>query len=284
MIRIITDSASDMDITWAQKHHISVLPMQIQCGEHTYQDRYELDADAFYNMLTQSATLPSTSQITPYTFEEEFLKVHAAGDEALVIVMSGALSGTYASACLAAAAYDEIHVVDSCNVTVGEHCLLSLAIRLRAEGKSVIQIKEILEDRKQHIRVLALLDTLEYLKKGGRIPATTALAGTLLSIKPVVSVKDGAVEVIGKARGSKNGNNLLVELVKKSSGIDFTLPLYLGYTGCNRALLDQYIADSHLLWESHITADALQILQIGSTIGTHVGPGAIAIAFFSADN
>ena len=125
---------------------------------------------------------------------------------------------------------------------------------------------------------MALLDTLEYLKKGGRISSTVALAGTLLNIKPVIAVEDGEVAILGKARGSKNGGNMLMTQVEKAGGIDFSKPFCLAYTGLSDALLKKYVADSASLYEGK--ADYLPIHTIGSTIGTHVGPGAIAVAFF----
>ena len=132
--------------------------------------------------------------------------------------------------------------------------------------------------KREDVCVIALLDTLEYLKKGGRISKTVAFAGGVLNIKPVVTVSEGEVALIGKARGSRNGNNLLVEKIRQSGGVDFSLPVLLGYTGLSPALLDKYVEDSRELW-----ADALEEIPrslLCSVIGTHVGPGAVAAAFF----
>ena len=126
--------------------------------------------------------------------------------------------------------------------------------------------------------MVALLDTLEYLKRGGRISKTVALAGTLLSIKPVVAIQDGKIQMLGKARGSRQGNNLLVQEIEKAGGVDFDKPLLLGYTGLSSALLEKYMQDSRALWEP---AGSLETTIIGSVIGTHAGPGAVAVAFFS---
>ena len=125
------------------------------------------------------------------------------------------------------------------------------------------------------------MGTLEYLKKGGRISSAVAMAGSLLQIKPVVSVEDGEIKLVGKARGSKNGNNLLAQLVMGSSGIDFEKPYSLAYSGTDRSLLDKYVDDSRYLWEGH--TENLPVISLGATIGTHVGPGAIAVAFFEKD-
>ncbi len=279
MIRIITDSASDITCEEAFEKNITILPMRIQFGETSYLDKYDLSADDFYTKLTESNELPTTSMITPYTFTEEFKRVKNAGDSAVVILMSSGLSGTVGSALAHAADFDSIYVVDTKNVAVGEYCLVSLALRLRDAGYDAVAIAEELTRRREDVRVLALLDTLEYLKKGGRISTTTAWAGGLLSIKPVVAIIDGKVQILGKARGSKSGNNLLIESIQNSGGIDFTLPISLGYSGLDCTLLNRYIEDSHMLWED--SCDSLPIIRIGSTIGTHIGPGAIAVAFFS---
>jgi DegV family protein with EDD domain len=173
-------------------------------------------------------------------------------------------------------------VVDSENVSLGQRILIQQGLRYREAGLSAKEIAERLEQEKKQIRVLALLDTLEYLKKGGRISAATALAGSLLSIKPVVTVDEGAVVMAGKARGSKQGNNLLRVLVEKSGGIDFSRPLCLAYSGLSDAMLRKYIEDSEELWQGH--DDCLQIATVGCAIGTHAGPGAVAVAFFINSN
>ena len=160
--------------------------------------------------------------------------------------------------------------------------LLMYACRLRDAGVSAAGIAEALDQKKKDVRVLALLDTLEYLKRGGRISKTAALAGNLLSIKPVITIADGEVAVLGKARGSKNGCNMLREEIAKCNGIDFSMPLCLGYTGLEDSLLQKYIEDNTDLWKSYV--EELPISSIGSTIGTHTGPGGICVAFFSKTN
>lgn len=283
MVRIITDSASDFTQEEAKVLGISaVLPLTVQFGETSYRDGLDLFATEFYEKLIESDELPKTSQIPPYVFEEEFKKVKEAGDTAVVVLISSELSGTYQSACIAAEEYDCIHVVDSLSVTIGEQCLLKHAIKLRNEGKNAAEIAAELDSIKGDVTVLALLDTLEYLKKGGRISATTAFVGGVLAIKPVITIEKGKVEMIGKARGSKNGNNLLMELVKKVGGIDYSMPFFLGYSGIDRTMLNKYIEDSKHLWEGLV--DELPITNIGPTIGTHVGPGAIAVCFFKKGN
>ena len=157
---------------------------------------------------------------------------------------------------------------------------MEYALRLIEKGLSYEEILERLETDKSRIRLIALLDTLEYLKKGGRISKAAALAGSLLSIKPVIAIQGGEVAILGKARGSRQGNNLLAEQIRQTGGIDFEMPFVLGYTGFSDVMLQKYIADNEALWKHSV--DALETASVGGTIGTHVGPGAIGVAFFSA--
>ena len=277
-VRIITDSASDITPEDCPAN-LTVGPLSITFGSKVYLDGVDLDHDRFYEMLIESDGLPTTGQATPYEFSQAIEEAQGAGDEVVVITISSKLSGTYQSACMAAdAARGNVHVVDSLNATVGERCLVELALRLVDEGKSAAQIAEELDRRKGDICLVALLDTLEYLRKGGRISSAAGAVGAMLSIKPVITIDDGAVAILGKARGSKNGKNLLNQAVEKSGGIDFDMPLSLGYTGLSTKLLDKYVEDSRYLWEDY--TDALLCVSVGAAIGTHVGPGAIALAYF----
>ena len=224
--------------------------------------------------------LPKTSQAVPADFSDIFEKIAAAGESAVVITLSSKLSGTWQSAMIAAREYeDSVYVVDSRNVAIGAAILAKLALRLVDEGMGAREIAERLEKEREKICLIAMLDTLEYLKKGGRISAAAAFAGGVLSIKPVVCIRDGEIVILGKARGSKQGNNLLVSEIRKTGGIDFTKPILLGYTGLDDTLLQKYIEDSKALWEEGISS--LETTMIGSVIGTHAGPGAVAVAFFS---
>lgn len=283
-VRIITDSASDItreDIAAAGNPALTVLPLSISFGNDTYEDGVNLSHQRFYELLVEGDDLPMTGQVNPYAFERAIGEARAAGDEVIVITLSGKLSGTNASANTAAASFDSgVYVVDSKNVTVGERVLVDYALRLVGKGLSAVDIATALEQAREDIYVVGLLDTLEYLRRGGRIPASAAALGKLLSIKPVITIEDGAVELLGKARGSKNGRNLLTQQVETAGGIDFAMPIALGYAGLDDALLRKYIEDSRHIWEDHIALEDLPVHSVGATIGTHVGPGAIALAFF----
>lgn len=282
-IQIITDSASD--IVNPERGDVTVIPMTITFGETEFLDGVTLTHQEFFERLIECDDLPTTSQISPFAFTQAIQKATENGDCAIVITMSGKLSGTYQSACVAAEEFEgKVFVVDSENVTVGERALIEYSLRLKDAGQSAESIVEELNRAKKRIQLIALLDTLEYLKKGGRISKTAALAGSVLSIKPVIGIVDGEVAMLGKARGSKQGNNLLAEHIRKAGGIDFEKPFFLGYTGLSDALIQKYIKDSEALWIAHMgemPSGNLPIATVGGTIGTHVGPGGIAIAFFA---
>lgn len=276
-IRIITDSASDLLQPYPQS--VTVLPMDITFGEDSYQDGVDLTHRQFYEKLIEGDDLPTTSQIAPARFETAFRAAVEAGESVVAVVLSAKLSGTYQSACIAAEEFPgSVFVVDSANATIGERILVERALQLMEGGLDAAAIAARLEEEKKDICLVALLDTLEYLKRGGRISPSAALVGGLLSIKPVVAVREGEVVVLGKARGSKNGNNLLVQEIEKTGGVDFARPYRLGYAGLDDGLLKKYIEDSAALWRGE--ADELPVSTVGGTIGTHVGPGAIAVAFF----
>lgn len=277
-VRIVTDSG--IDLPGGSDPRLTVVPLGITFGTTTYADGVDLTNDRFYEMLIESDELPKTSQATPFTYHEVLAPICATGDEAVVITLSSKLSGTYQSAVTAASEFDGVYVLDSKNVTIGQSILVQYALRLVEEGLSAAEIAEKVAAAADRVCLLALLDTLEYLRRGGRIPKSVGMIGEVLSIKPVVGVEDGEVVMLGKARGSKNGRHQLHQQVEKH-GIDFTMPVLLGYTGLSDKLLRKYLDDNRVIWEDKVAEEDLPIASVGATIGTHVGPGAIALAFFA---
>ena len=274
--RIIVDSTSDLMPD--ARARVTVVPLTVHFGDEEFIDGVTIDHKTFYEKLVETDVHPTTSQATPASFMAEYEKAAQARESAVVITLSSKLSGTYQSAVIAAGDYENIYVVDSGSVAIGGGILVELALRLLDQGLEAPEIAAQLEAEKEKVRIVALLGTLEYLKKGGRISKTVAFAGAVLNIKPVVSVTDGEIQMLGKARGSKMGNNLLVQEIEKAGGVDFSKPVLLGYTGLSDALLLKYIEDSRQLWEAGL--DQVRYTSIGSVIGTHAGPGAIAVAFF----
>ena len=282
-VRIITDSASDMSP--AEHPALAVLPLSVTFGTDVYMDGVDIDHQRFYEMLVERDELPKTGQVNPYAFSQAIAEAREAGDEAVIITVGAKLSGTNQSArtALAEAPGGDVYVVDSNNVTLGERVLVEYALRLVDEGQGAAQIAAAVEAVRDRVVVIGLLETLEYLVRGGRLSAAAGAVGTLLNVKPVVAAEDGLIVQLGKARGSKNGRNLLNQKVEKAGGIDFSMPLALGYTGLSDAVLKKYIEDSAALWAGH-TESELPVHTIGATIGTHVGPGAVAVAFFQPAN
>lgn len=276
-VRIIVDSTAD--VSTAIQSRLTVVPLTVQFGAEEYIDGVTITRKEFYEKLIESDVLPSTSQATPAAFESVFAEVTANGESAVVLTISSKLSGTYQSAMIAAQEYPQnIHVVDSLSAATGIGILAELALQLAYSGMAAADIAARLAEERENVCLIALLDTLEYLKRGGRISKTAAFAGGILSIKPVISLRDGEVAMLGKARGSKQGNNLLVKEIEAAGGVDYAKPVLLGYSGLSDVLLQKYIEDSAFLWEGRLPK--LQIAQVGSVIGTHAGPGAIVATFF----
>ena len=276
-VNLIIDSTTDLNPQLREQ--FTVVPLTIHFGDQEYIDGVTISHRQFYEKLVESDVLPSTSQATPAAFADVFEEVARRGETAVVLTLASQLSGTYQSAMIAASDYPgRIFVVDGTSVAIGTGILAELALWLREQGLTAEEIAGRLEEEKEKIHVVALLDTLEYLKRGGRISATVAFAGGLLSIKPVIAVKDGVIQMLGKARGSRQGNNLLVQQIEKAGGVDFDKPVLLGFSGLSDALLTKYIEDSRDLWENG--TESLVTTSIGSVVGTHAGPGAIAVAFF----
>ena len=278
-VRFIIDSAADILPADAEALGMVHLPLRVSFEDVEYRDSVDLTHRDFYMKLVESDVLPRTSQIPPSEFQAACEAVIAAGDTPIVITVSSRLSGTYQSAVIAASECSgDVFVIDSENVAIGERILVERGLALAKEGLSAKDIFHALNEEKKKIRIMALVDTLEYLKKGGRVSGAAALVGGVLSIKPVIAIENGEVVVLGKARGSKKANNLLREMVQSAGGINFDKPFALAYSGLSDELLKKYIEDSAELYADY--SGELPVYTIGCAIGTHAGPGAVAAAFF----
>jgi DegV family protein with EDD domain len=275
------DSASDINKYEAENLGVILQPITITFGTKEYKDGVDIMPDEFYDKLFSSDVLPKTSQIPPYVFEEEFEKYTANGDELIVITLSSRLSGTYNNAVNASKKFGgKVVVVDSLNACVGERLLCLYALSLIKNGEDMQSIVAKLESEKLKINVIAVLDTLEYLKKGGRVSSAAATIGSMLSIKPVIAVVDGEIKVVGKAMGTKKGNSILTKYVTEK-GLDFTMPYATVWSGKESTKLDAYIKDYEFLWQGH--SDNIPKYILGATIGTHIGGGVVGVAFFEKD-
>lgn len=287
-IGIIVDSGSDITQEEAKQMGIAVLPLKTYFGTEEFLDGVTMSHQEFYERLIETNIFPSTSQISPYDYELAFENMLKNVDHVLCFTISSKLSGCYQSACIAAKTFEgKITVIDTENVAIGERLLIQLAMTKMEEitdmtEAAFLSLVSALNRAKHDIRVIALLDTLEYLRKGGRIPTAVAIAGGMLSIKPVVAVVDGAVAFLGQARGSKAGNNKLNEMILSEGGIDFNMPCAFAYTGLSDQLLQKYLEDNKSLYEGKLSQPA--IYPIGCVIGTHLGPGGIAAAFFTQEH
>ncbi len=275
-IQIIIDSTTNLAEEFME--HVTVIPLTVTFGTKEYLDDIDLSRDEFYEKLETEESIPTTSQPSPAAFENAFEEVRQNGADAIVITVASELSGTYQSACIAAEDYPEVTVIDSRSVAIGTGILVEYAVQCLENGMEKDELVDTIIKKREDICLIALLDTVKYLVKGGRLSKTSAIAVNMLNIKPVIAIKDGEIVGLGKARGSRRANNLLAEHIKEK-GINYELPILLAYSGRSKEALDNYINDNRDLWSEHLKS--LHTSQLCSVIGTHAGPGAIAAAFFA---
>lgn len=279
-VRIIVDSASDIALDFANQNNIAFVPLKTNLGGVEYRDGIDILPDVFFEKLEQNKELAHTSQVNASDFSVVFEQVVAGGDEAVVITISSGLSGTCQSAVVASEGYEgKVFVVDSLSATAGEQVLLYHALKLRDMGKTAGEIYEELCAIRKSFRLLVCLETLEYLKRGGRISKTSALIGGIIGIKPILTLNEkGTLESVGKARGTKASYKMLNDGIMASGGIDFNYPVVVTYAGdLKDGVLDKYFADSHDVYGDNM--DKVILGQLGCVIGTHTGPGAIVVSY-----
>jgi DegV family protein with EDD domain len=275
MIRIIVDSSSDYRTEEIEKNQLELVSLSITIDGKTYLDGVDLDRDLFYQLLTESQTFPKTAQPSPQAFLDVFKTAKEQGDDVICILLSSELSGTCQSASIAKnmADYDNIHIIDSLSATFVIRMLANHACKLRDSGCSATEIVESIEALKSRVKVVAALDTLEYLCKGGRLSKAAAAIGELASIKPMITVSEsGSISILGKCIGKNKAISGIIKHIQENT-IDETFPVYSIYTygtaNCERL-------------EEKLSAESVQIyerLQVGPTIGAHIGPEAFGIVF-----
>lgn len=277
-VKLIADSGLDLNQNLANELGIKLLPILVSFEDGDYYDGVDLTPNEFYDKLVASQTLPKTSQITAYRYEEAMQEVVDGGDEAVVLCLSSELSGTYNNAYLASKKFEgKVYAVDTLSATMGGTNLCLYALQLIKEGKSACEVAQELERVKGKLKIIAMVDTLEYLKKGGRVSAAKAFVGGLLSVKPIIEVIDGRVEVVDKGMGLKKSFAKIVEKIKKLD-IDFTKPFGAIYSGNDDINLRKFFEYAPDVWPCGV--ENVSVRPLGSTIGTHIGPGAIGVIFF----
>ena len=279
-VRIIVDSASDMRAATAAEQGLVFASLKTILAGTEYRDGIDITPDTFYDKLKANKELARTSQVNVGEFQEFFKAAVDEGDEVLVITISSGLSGTYQSAKIAAADFQgKVFVVDSLSATAGEQVLIAHAVKLRDEGKSAAEIFAELDVLRHKARLLLRVETLEYLKRGGRISKTAAFVGGMLHFMPVLTLNwEGKLETVGKARGVKMSHKMVNDAIVAAGGIDFSYPVVITYAGdLADGTVNAYLNDSKDIYGDN--TDKLTIGQLGCVIGTHTGPGAIVVSF-----
>ena len=275
MIRILIDSSADYTAEEAKQHNLELVSINITMGGKNYQDGVDLTRDEFYDLLVASEEFPMTAQPSPQDFLDVFEDAKEKGDQLIYLSLSSGLSGTFQSATLAKSMveYDEIYLVDTLSATRAIRLMAEYACKLRDEGKDAAAIAEELENFKSRVVIYAAVDTLEYLSKGGRLSKAAAAVGELANLKPIITVaQEGTIAVPAKALGRNKALSTLVKLVSEKE-IDTTFPIYSLYAVGeeNTEKLEQKLGKEGI----RVT----KRLQVGSTIGCHIGPGAYGVIF-----
>ena len=275
MLQIITDSASDITREEAQEMNISVVPLRIQFEDGECPQETGEDFPKFYERLVQSEKLPTTSQPSPQEYLGYFETAQENGDEVLVITLSSGLSGTIGAAETAKqiCGYDKIAIVDSRQAIMAQRMVVEYALSLRNQGMELNSIVKKLEELRDHITVCGVVDTLTYLRKGGRIPAGMDIIGNVIGIKPVIVLENCVLKPLAKVRGRKAGKKMLYRRLEQVE-LDERFPVYFGYSS-NRKLGEEFMKET--IEKYHLKNAAL--FPVGGVIGTHVGTDCIAISF-----
>ena len=275
MLRILTDTGADIPRLHAEALGLEVVEIGIQFEDIPYDQQADTDFHVFYENLTRSKKLPTTSQVTPGQYLDIFEDARAKGDEVLVITISGGLSGTHQSAVMAEemSRYEAIRIIDSRQCTLTQRMLAEHAVKLRDAGQSLDAIATELENLRDDLVLIVVLDTLKYLKKGGRVPPAMAFIGEMLNMKPVVTVRDGKVEPLTKARGMDAAKRALWAQFE-ADGCDPAFPVFFGYSQ-NRERGEAFLQET----KAKYGLKECTSVSVGGTIGTHAGAGGIGIGY-----
>ena len=275
MVKILTDSSCDLSPQRCEELGVEMLPITVNFSGETYRANIDITNDQFYEKLATVEELPKTAQITPADFEKIFRPYKESGEEVVCLLISSRMSGTLQSATVAKdiLGATNIYLPDTMNVTFALGLLVEEAVKMRDRGLSASEITRQIEELVPRVRLFALVDTMKYLKMGGRLSATTATVATILGICPIITLKDGLVEVAGKARGKRAAFQLIRKLVEKE-------PISADYgVTVGHAAVPQTRDDFLEFMEDMLKKREVYKLDIGSIVGTHTGPGACGLAY-----
>lgn len=276
MVRILTDTASDLTFTEAMRMRVTLVPLDIHFEDGPCPQRDEADFAEFYRRLQACTSLPQTSRPSPQVYLDAFLEAECCNDDIIALCVSGGLSGTYESAVAAQqmSGYERIHVIDTRQAILTQRMLVEEAGRLRDEGASAAEIIRQITALREKVCVCGVVGTLKYLRKGGRIPASLAVLGDMLRIKPVIVLTGGTLTAMGKVRSYASGMDILHRRMEQD-GFDPARPVLFGYTS-DPALGRQLMEATREKYNLAHTA----LYPIGGIIGTHCGTGCMAVAYF----
>ena len=273
-VKIMTDSSCDIALDTLKEMGVDPIVIRVFFGEDEYLEGVNLTGESFYAMLSAAETLPKTAQITPVEFEERIAPHIEAGDEVVILPISKELSGTYNNALIAAAQFPEgrVHVVDTCHVTFSLALMVYEAVALRDAGRTGAQIAAAMAELSPKIRLYAVIDDLKYLKLGGRLSSAGAVVGTLLGVKPLITISEGKVVNIAKARGLKAGYSFIADKVKEEA--DLSRRMTSGHSRCTDRMEEMLETCG-----PYMSGAVLHRCDIGPVVGTHIGPGCTGVAF-----
>ena len=275
MVKILTDSSCDISLERCAELGVELLPITVNFGDQSYRANLDITTEEFYDKLAAAQELPKTAQITPAQFEKIFKPYQESGDDVVCLFISSKMSGTLQSARVAKniLGAENILLPDTLNVTFALGLLVEEAVKMRDVGMTGAEIVEKIEELIPRIRLFAMIEDLKYLKMGGRLSATSALVASILGICPIITLKDGLVEVVGKARGKKAAFAAIRKWVEKEPiSSDYCVTMGHANVPENCKALQEFLGDLLKKREVHVCS-------IGSIVGTHTGPGAVGLAY-----
>lgn len=282
-VQFVVDSGADFTPAQRKQLGLHLVPLKVIFPDGEYLDGVDITPRTYYEKMAATKTLPTTSMASVYDYTSVIEPLIAQSDDVIIFTISSKLSGTIQSAHIAAQSYPgRVFIVDSLNITAAIQIQVEYGLRLKAQGLSAAEIAQELVRARDNVRLVAILDTLENLKKGGRISRAVAFAGEILGIKLVVRVHEGVVDILGKARGLKRGYAQMADCIRANGDIDFDMPARLAYTGADEAVVQNFLAGYDGQWQGRLSA--LSVCHAGSCIGTHAGPGVVAMCFYAKNH